>query len=65
VCIPNDPGTNFQREPAQLFGSQLDKFLRRCLIACGQMMFENIIDLYTNYSKYRRSEPYLFAHSTL
>ena len=43
----------------------LDKFLRRCLIACGQMMFENISELYDNYIKYLKGQPYQFLHSTV
>ena len=48
-----------------LYGSLLDKFLRRCLISYGQMMFENICELYAQYIKFINREPYSFLHSTV
>lgn len=41
-------------QEAQLTGSSIDKFLRRCLIASGQMMFEQISTLYQQYMLFKQ-----------
>lgn len=46
-------------------GSSLDKFIRRCLIASGQMMFENISSLYEQYMLFLKGKQYTFLHSTV
>lgn len=56
-----DDGQAFE---AQIIGNQLDQFLRRCLIASGQMMFEDVSTLFVQYQKYLQGLPYTFLHST-
>ena len=46
-------------------GSELDKFIRRCLISCAQMMFENFVTLYEQYLLFSKEQPYQYLHSTV
>jgi len=64
ICVPRPGDEEDIKFEAQVMGSQLDKFLRRCLISIGQMMFEHITDLYTQYRLYLAGEPYSYLHST-
>lgn len=65
IFVPRDSETSFTQDHALVLGSQLDRFLRRCLIASGQMMFENIIWLYQNYRLFCEGKPYEYHHSTV
>ena len=53
-------------EPMQvtLTGSNIDKFIRRCLIAFGQIMFEQFSSLFKAYYFFLRGQPYEYLHST-
>lgn len=48
VLKPDQEGDGDLME-AKILGNHLDKFLRQCLLASSQMMFENIMHLFDNY----------------
>ena len=47
-----------------LLGSKIDGFLRQVLVVSGQMMFENMCQLYFAYVHYLDERPYNYMYST-
>ena len=47
-----------------MLGSKIDGFLRQVLVVSGQMMFENMCQLYFAYVHYLDERPYNFMYST-
>lgn len=45
-------------------GSNIDKFIRRSLIAFRQLMFEQLSSLFKAYFFFLRRQPYEYLHST-